>query len=213
MVKSQAIVRAPEALGGALPAQQETQTQPQTVSGSQAQTVEPSSTEPSASQQSPFTADNIQNAILQDMQNGGKNVAALVSLYNAFGKPQSVTTIKPTSQQVGVAQSGEQSLQNLQSMITQNPNVVNKSAVPGSGLPIVGGFLNNLLGTGQYKAAANNTMDALARMRTGAAMSKSEEKFYQSLLPQAGDSQETIQAKLQQLSQAFAPYANQTIGQ
>lgn len=160
-----------------------------------------------------ISRDEIEKAMVQDLANGGKNFDKLKSLYAIVSdkeKPQG--GVKPSSQQVGVAQSGTASLEQLKGMLQKNPDILNKTAVPGSGLPIVGGFLNNILGTGEYKAASNNTLDALARMRTGAAMTKSEERFYQGLLPQAGDSPQVVNYKLQQISQAFGPYASQQIG-
>ncbi len=170
------------------------------------------STDTTATDNSPFSQEKIQNAVLQDISNtGGKNVNTLLSLYKTFNAGNTAP-VKPSSQQVGSAQSGEQSLQQVAQMLQANPDVLSQSAVPGGGLPVVGGLINRLTGTGQYKAAANNTLDALARIRTGAAISKQEESFYHSLLPQPGDNQQTIDYKLQQLQSALAPYASAQIG-
>lgn len=110
---------------------------------------------------------------------------------------------KPTAQQYGMAQSGLTSLANLTQMLQNDPSVLQAAETPGQGLPLVGGYIANATGAGDYNAEANNVLDALARVRTGAAMTSSEEAFYKKLLPKAGDSPQTIQSKLANLQVAF----------
>lgn len=153
----------------------------------------------------PFSEDGIKQAIANDInKTGGKNTATLLSLYNAFGKPKS-SGPNPTAQQSSLAQSGLASLGDLSNQLQSNPGILNRTAIPGQDLPLIGGVVRNAVGTGKYDATANNVLDALARARTGAAMSNEEKAFYQQLLPQAGDNQQTIQTKIAQLQQAFAP--------
>lgn len=159
-----------------------------------------------------------QDNLAYDLQRDPAHASTYLELYktlNPSGGSSSATTIKPTAQQYGEAQSGLGSLQQLADMIQKNPNIVNQTAIPGQEAPLIGGLVRNAVGTGDYQAAAQNTLDALARARTGAAMSKSEESFYKRMLPQAGDSADTVQFKLQQLQSAFAPFlqANNAGGQ
>lgn len=157
-----------------------------------------------------FTPEVLQAMAIQDIQQtGGANLAKIAQLSTLFGNKQNSTnTIKPTSQQYGEAQSGLASLNSLAQMIQADPEIVNKTAVPGQNNRIFGGLVKRVEGTSDYQSAAQNTLDALARARTGAAMSKQEQAFYQRFLPTAGDSPEAIQYKLQQLAQAFQPFLN-----
>jgi hypothetical protein len=76
-------------------------------------------------------------------------------------------------------------------------------------LPIVGGLISKAVGTNEYKAAASNILNSIARINTGAAMPPSEEAFYaRTYLPQPGDDPATMQAKVQNLYQFFNPIAN-----
>jgi hypothetical protein len=55
----------------------------------------------------------------------------------------------------------------------------------------------------QYKNAAYNVKDALSRLRTGAAMTKNEEKFYERFIPGASDTSESRRQKIENLRQIF----------
>lgn len=124
---------------------------------------------------------------------------------NAPAKTTS-TTGKITAAQQGMASSGLSSLAQMRTAIARNPNTLAQANVPGQSLPLVGGYITGLTGVGDYTSAAANTLDALARVRTGAAMTKSEEKFYHGLLPKAGDSPSVVNQKLDQLQQAFTQF-------
>lgn len=162
--------------------------------------------------QDPFSDTNIKTALAADMEKtGGKNIDKILLLKKAFGSDATATAPKspygkPTAQQHGIAQSGLSSLDQLSGMLSSNPDMVNRTAVPGQDLPLVGGLVSNAIGTGDYNAVAGNVLDALARARTGAAMTSSEEAFYKRLLPRAGDNAETVKTKLSQLREAFQPF-------
>lgn len=111
---------------------------------------------------------------------------------------------KVTAQQYGLAQSGSQALNQLKEMITTDPNVVTRTATPGRGLPVVGGFVSNATGTGSYDAIGYNIADSILRLRTGAQANESEVKKLQTqIMPRAGDSQATIATKIKQIEQIF----------
>lgn len=157
-------------------------------------------------------------AVAQDIQNdlaatGGANMDKYITLYN-FLNPETKETKsaygRPSSQQYALAASGTSALQSLAGQLSQDEGVLTRTAVPGQNLPIIGGLISNIVGTGEYKATAQNVLDALARARTGAAMTKQEEAFYERMLPRAGDSEQTVQSKIATLQEAFAPFLNYT---
>jgi hypothetical protein len=152
-------------------------------------------------------------AFMADVARDPKNASTYMSLFktmndaakaeakNASGGPN---ITKVTAQQYGLAQSGQGALQQLASMIEQNPGIVTKTATPGRQLPIIGGFISNKAGTGQYDAIGYNIADSLLRLRTGATANEAEVKNLQAqIMPRAGDSPETIRTKLAQLEQVF----------
>lgn len=159
-------------------------------------------------EQSQYPVENL----MADIKRDPKNISEYVTIYKLLNPEKKSTAVKANAQQIGAAQSGVMALQQLSGMLGGGSGTLNKTAVPGQGLPIAGGFLENVLGTGQYNAAAKNLMDAIARIRTGAAMTKSEERMYSQMLPRAGEDPETIRAKLQQLYGILSPYASQQIG-
>lgn len=152
----------------------------------------------------PFGQQSIQQAVLQDLQtNGGKNVSTLLSLYNAFGKPDTTKSLNSTQQQqANNATSGLQDLQSISDMIQQDPSLALKDTIPG------GSLAHRLTGTTDFDAAKSNVVDVISRLRSGAAISTSEEKLYKSLLPSAGDSAESAQAKISRLQSLLGSFAN-----
>lgn len=116
---------------------------------------------------------------------------------------------KVTAQQYSLAQRGQQSLQQMAQLLQDNPSVLNRTATPGRKLPIVGGFISNAAGTGDFDAIGYNIASSLLRIETGAQANESEIKNLQSqMIPRAGDSEETVARKMQQLNQAFSVITN-----
>lgn len=114
-------------------------------------------------------------------------------------------TTKITGQQYALAQRGASSLQQLNELLQQDPGVLNRSATPGRKLPIVGGFISNAAGTGDFDAIGYNIASSLLRIETGAQANESEIRNLQSqLMPRAGDSPQTVQRKMEQLNLAFS---------
>lgn len=153
-------------------------------------------------------------AMVNALQAGDiKSFSALKDLYDTIASVNETTATtgygKPSAQQYALAQSGLSALDQLTGLIGQNPNIVNQGAVPGQDLPIVGGLISNAAGTGEYNSAARQVIDAIARARTGAAMTAQEESFYRRMLPQPGDNQDTVNSKLQALQQALQPFIPQ----
>lgn len=64
---------------------------------------------------------------------------------------------------------------------------------------------------GQFATQRRGVVDAISRIRTGAAMTPSEEEFYNSLIPGAFDPADTIAKKEEQLAVFFSGIAGNTI--
>lgn len=156
-------------------------------------------------------------AAAMDIQNdlqrtGGANMDKYLKLYEFLNPEPSKSSSaygKPTAQQHALALAGIGGTNQIADILSSDPGVLNRSAIPGQKLPVVGGLISRLAGTGEYQASAQNALDALARARTGAAMTKNEEGFYQRLLPRSGDSSATVQRKLQILQSNFEPFLGQ----
>jgi hypothetical protein len=158
-----------------------------------------------------YTKDAVAKDIQADLAaTGGANMDKYITLFN-FLNPETKTTTsssysRPSAQQYSMATGGMTGVDQMSQMLSQNPGLLTKTAIPGQELPIIGGLISNLSGTGTYNAQAQNVLDSLARARTGAAMPASEKAFYERLLPRAGDSEETVQNKLALLRQSFEPF-------
>lgn len=162
-------------------------------------------------QQSPYPKENL----LYDMQRDPENADKYLAYYQAVSKtfePQTKPVAafgKPSAQLYSQATTGLQSLNNLVNMISKDKNIISKNMVPGQELPLIGSLVSGALGTSDYRAISNNILNSIARINTGAAMPASEEAFYaKTYLPQAGDSEATINTKIQNLVGFFSPIAN-----
>lgn len=78
------------------------------------------------------------------------------------------------------------------------------------GLVTGGVFTRPLIPSGAYKSAERNIMDALARLRTGAAMTANEESFYRKFLPTSLDSPATAKQKIDQIKEYFSGVQSST---
>jgi hypothetical protein len=155
-----------------------------------------------------YSRESAAQDIQADLQaTGGKNMDKYMALYE-FMNPE---VKEPKKKQASVkeysqAQGGLSGVNQLTQMLQNDPSLLTKGNAPGQDLPFIGGLVSGALGTGEYNATANNVLNSLARLNTGASMPASEESFYRRLLPAAGDSEATRQQKLAQLSQAFEPF-------
>lgn len=131
-----------------------------------------------------------------------KNASTYIALYKA--QPQDKAN-KPlssaASKDVSNAETGIRGISDLQGMLQQDPGVIKRTLVPGRGL--FGGFLGNVVDTNGFDAARQQIVDVIARLRTGAAISKSEESRFLKFLPQPFDSPTVAQQKLGYLERQF----------
>jgi len=164
--------------------------------------------------QGPFSDPQmVQQAYLAALADGNTKAASMIlDGYKMFG-PEAAGATKAKSAESakvsGIVNSGLSSLAQLESQIA-NGGVPVATTLPGRGL--FGGLLGNATGTADYDTAANNIADAMVRLRTGAAATKQELELYRELLPQAFDSPEVQQQKLQQVKSYFADISNGTGG-
>lgn len=171
-----------------------------------------------APQTSPITPNGTgsiytQEAAAADIQRdlaetGGENMDKYMKLYE-FMNP--VSSEKPLSAEASKvlsnANSGLDSLSQLQGMI-QEGGVPLGTVLPGRDL--LGGLGANILGTSGFDTAAKNITDVITRLRTGAALTESEEAFYKSQLPQAFDPPEVQAQKMQMFQDLFSSIASRT---
>ncbi len=166
----------------------------------------------SQGQEGIYSRESVAQDIQRDLQaTGGQNMDKYIKLYEFLNPEPKAGANKPgygrpSAQQYSLANAGVRGVDQLSQMLSQDPSVLSRTATPGQKLPIVGGLISRLAGTGEYQATAQNTLDALSRARTGAAITPSEERFYERLLPRAGDNPATIQNKLMLLQQNFEPF-------
>lgn len=160
---------------------------------------------------SPYSKENLMADIQRDPENAKQYLALYSSLSEAFtpevdDKP---SFGRPSAQLYSQATTGLNSIDQLEQMLAKDSSLATRNATPGQNLPGVGGLVSRAAGTNQYRAAANNILNSIARINTGAAMPASEEGFYnRAYLPQPGDTPQAIQAKIMNLRQFFAPIAN-----
>jgi len=176
-------------------------------------TMDPLSQTPDQmSSNSPFDPANVETNIEKIIANGGnmKDVTDYVSLASAINglqqsaaKANAPQQLNATQQQLANnANSGLSDIQALRQMIGQNPSIAAKDAIPG------GGLARRLTGTTDYEASKQNIIDVISRLRSGAAISASEEKLYKSLLPGPADSAQSAASKLDRLHSLLSSFAN-----
>lgn len=158
---------------------------------------------------SPFAPENLESAIQQIVANGGTldDVNKFVGLAGALQKIQATSqgSQKPMSAEsakvVSNAKTGIQALQDLQSAIDEDPSVLAKRTIPGRNL--FGGAVGGALGTRGADAAADQIVDVIARLRTGAAITNDEARRFETFIPQAFDPPDVRQQKIDYLLNQF----------
>lgn len=151
------------------------------------------------------------------LQNGDtKGFSQLQAMYEMIGEyekanaPSSLNPSKPTTVEgqkaYNNAMSGLNAISELEGMLARDGGLTWKSALPG------GSLTDAMLGASQYETALMTAADSMARLRTGAAMTKEETKNFKAMLPQAGDSAETVAYKLNNFRSYFNEVLNQPQG-
>lgn len=163
-------------------------------------------------QTSVYTREAAAQDIQRDLQaTGGANMEKYMTLYQFLNPEPSSASQKPLSAEaskvIANAQGGLESLGQLEQMI-QSGGVPLGTVVPGRDW--VGGLGASILGTSGYDTAAKNVADVITRLRTGAAITESEEAFYKAQLPQAFDPPEVRAQKMDMFRNLFSRVAGNT---
>lgn len=149
-----------------------------------------------------YTPEMIQRAMIYDLTaTGGKNQAKLQNILDAMQQIQKMQggtgssgVGKAAAKDVATARSGMGSLSQVESLMSTGKLFA--KSLPGS------------FGARDLSAAEKNVLDAIARLRTGAAMTKNEEAFYRGFLPSVLDSEQVRRQKIEQLRSYFSDFAN-----
>lgn len=162
-------------------------------------------------QQMPGQSQQYYEAAQQALQAGDlKSYETLLGLAENAMKFESAGKGKPLSAEaskvIANAQSGLTSLDQVRSMLQKDPSLLGRTAIPFR--EQLGGLGASALGTSSYDTATRNIADVITRLRTGAAITENEEKFYRSQLPQPFDPPETVEQKLQMFEQLFGSVAS-----
>lgn len=110
---------------------------------------------------------------------------------------------KLSAEQEKVVQSAEAGLlaiSQLEAQLYNSDGSLNIKALGSAAVPIIGSFTR--LGTAQSAA-----VDPITRIRTGAALTKDEERFYRRQIPRAGDTPELVDQKLSAMKAFYAGIA------
>lgn len=152
-----------------------------------------------------LSRESILEAMLVDIQaTGGKNLDKIQMIYE-FANPEGEQ--KPLSGEAQkralTAQSGLRSIDTLESTLASDPGAFKRQALPN---PL--GITGRLTGTTDVRAATDNVVDVIARLRSGAAITDDEAKRFSRLLPQAGDSKQSALRKIQNVRMELESFMN-----
>lgn len=197
--------------GGALAAQEAVRI-PEDIINAQGATPpvptapDPTQTSPDATPEQPpvdYTAK------AREILNSGEDAKTQAAQLDLLGKMQAIeqagaksgskAVSSATNQQIANATSGLKQISIIRGELSGDPGLANRNA----GASLFGNLGRGVAGTQSFNTAKNEIVDVLARLRTGAAISKSEEAQYKSMLPTAFDSPATINQKLSTYEQLF----------
>lgn len=147
-----------------------------------------------------FSPEVLQRLALNDIAStGGKNLAQIKMLKDLFGDTANNKPLSAEgSKQVANAKSGMEAIKQLRDEIAGGVSPTTNS-IAGLG----GNLGRGLAGTQGYDAARQEVIDVLARLRTGAAITKTEEERFKRALPSAFDSPDVQEQKLARYDALF----------
>ncbi len=150
----------------------------------------------------------LQAAALQALARGDtQGIAAIKTVMDIVGAGQKAE--KPLSAEaakiVSNAKTGLSAIDDFESLIGENPGAFSRTNIPGVGVAdnLTGGRVGGALGTAEIDAAADQIIDVIARLRTGAAISQAEETRFKRFIPRPGDPPEARAQKLNYLRNQF----------
>jgi hypothetical protein len=153
-------------------------------------------------QESPYTRESLLADIQRDPQNAEDYINYYTTLSEIF-VPSSTQKLTQTQQQFqNNALSALRDIGNIRQIIQQDPTTALRAGIPG------GSLAERVTGTGEFAAARRNVVDAIARLRSGAAITEDEARRFSALLPAAFDTPELAQSKLDRLEMLLGSFAN-----
>lgn len=147
----------------------------------------------------------ILEAMLIDLQTtGGENMSKIQALYEFANPETDQQQLSGEAQKRALtSQSGLRSLDVLDQKLQSDPGAFKRQALPN---PF--GITAGLTGTTDVRAATDNVVDVIARLRSGAAITDSEAARFARFLPQPGDSQESAMRKLATVRAELESFVN-----
>lgn len=141
-----------------------------------------------------------QQAMIQDLATGGKNISKLKTIYDIlFPKQEDKQANATIQERRALGNSGLRALQDLQRTLELDQSVLFKQLTPGK-------YFSR-----QYEAAGFRLADAILRLRTGATAPEEEiRRYMQQIVPRFGDDARTIQFKLEQAQLDLQDALNQS---
>lgn len=157
---------------------------------------------------SPFSPQNVEANVAAIIEQGGdfKDVKEYLSLVEALegisAGPQQKPLTGEARKRALTAQSGLRSIDTLEQALINDPGSFKRQALPN---PL--GITGRLTGTTDIRAATDNAVDVIARLRTGANITDSEARRFARFLPLPGDSVESAKRKLANLRAELQSFA------
>lgn len=167
-----------------------------------------------SSSASPFAPANLESAIQQILSNGGTidDANKFISLAGSLQKLQATGAGAPLSAEaartISNANTGLQALDDFEAAIAADPSVLAKRNIPGR--DALGGLIGGIAGTRGIDAAAQQIIDVIARLRTGAAITNDEARRFAQFIPTSSDPEDVRLQKINYLRGQFSGVANRS---
>lgn len=162
---------------------------------------------------SPFSPANIERNVAKILKSGGtmKEVSEYLAIADKMSslRPSQKPLSSEAAKTLTNAQTGLSALDDFESAVTKDPGAFARTTIPGTGVldNISGGRVGSALGTSGIDAASQQIIDVIARLRTGAAISKSEEARFKQFIPRPGDPDNVKAQKIAYLRNQFQDVA------
>jgi hypothetical protein len=158
-------------------------------------------TTPNETENDPFSPDNLKTAVASILSQGGtmKDVTEFMSVAKTVGeltkdtKPKALNASQRKEKNNAI--SALKDIGSIRQLLSADGSSALKSSLPG------GSLTQRLTGTTDYSAAKKNVVDAIARLRSGAAITPDEAKRYMQLLPASFDTPQDANDKLDRLEE------------
>jgi hypothetical protein len=156
-----------------------------------------------AGMEDPYPRENLMYDIQRDPENASDYIKYYKQMQEIFGPAAQPKMNAAQQQRALTSESGLRSLDVLDDIAANDPGAFARSALPN---PF--GLTARLTGTTDIRAATDNVVDVIARLRSGAAITDDEARRFSRQLPQAGDTPQAAMRKLQNVRAELESFAN-----